>query len=221
MAMSNVMTAAPDEKQEEAAVDNVAQQLKDIDQHFVKSKERIERYYTKEIEDLKRRVEIKIKQFEESERATLSNTDNMKRNRYFHEHGYFPRNSLLSEEEINAAEARIAEKIELMLAKMERDIQRLERQKEYTLTVQLPYLEERMKNNLMEPKPEPATGTVTGIIFSENKQLALINHEVVKPGDVLDGVKVHAIHQDSVEFEKDNTLWKQKPGESPEDDAWK
>jgi hypothetical protein len=127
---------------------------------------------------------------------------------------------MISDEQVALVESRIAEKKESILAKLERDIQRLERQRDYALNDRLPYQEARLKKELLSPEPEPSRGTVTGIIYGQNKQLALVNHEIVKTGDVIHGVKIVAICRNAIKFEKNETVWEQRPGQSPENFDW-
>lgn len=208
------------EKQEQESAVNIAAQLKEIEEHFLKSRERVEKFYAKQQEELKLRAEEKIKQVEEAERANLAKIEEIKKNQYYQTHGVFLRDGLLSQKEVASAEKRIAQEKESILTELERDIQRLEEQRNYTLNNQLPYQETRLKKELLSPKPEPPLGTVTGIVYGEDKQTALINHKIVKPGDVLDGIKIVAIHKDGVEFEKDGKIWMQRPGQSPGNFDW-
>ena len=218
--LTDMLFAAPAEKQEQESAVNIASQLQYIEDHFLKSRERVEKFYAKQQEELKLQAEKKIERVEETERAKLAKAEEIKKNQYYQIHGVFPRDSLLSKEEVDSTEKRIADKKESILETLERDIQRLEEQRNYTLNNQLPYQESRLKKELLSPEPEPPLGTVTGIVYGKDKQSALINHEIVKPGDVWHGVKIAAIHKDSVEFDKNGKLWKQRPGQSPENFNW-
>ena len=55
-------------------------------------------------------------------------------------------------------------------------------------------------------------GRVSSIAYSESHALAFINDKMVSEGDVVDGVTVFKIHEDTVEFEKSGTRWTQKVG---------
>ena len=59
---------------------------------------------------------------------------------------------------------------------------------------------------------EPAGGNVVvrGIVWSEDNPAAIIGTQVIYQGQVVDGVAVVKINQDSVEFEKDGQTWVQK-----------
>ena len=62
-----------------------------------------------------------------------------------------------------------------------------------------------------EATPSPDSYcVVTGILFSEESPLAVINGNVIGEGKSVNGVKVIKIHQDYVEFENANHRWSQK-----------
>lgn len=61
----------------------------------------------------------------------------------------------------------------------------------------------------------PKAGTITGILYSEDKSFAIIGTDVVSEGQTIDGIKIVKIHPDKVEFEKDGKKWTQELGESP------
>jgi CheY-like chemotaxis protein len=67
---------------------------------------------------------------------------------------------------------------------------------------------------------EPSAGTVVGILYGKGEPCALINIELVREGDVRNGVKVVRIGKDTVEFEKDGQRWMQKVLADP-DPHWK
>ncbi len=215
-----MLYANPVEKHEQEPTVNIAEQLQDIETHFLKSRERIEKYYAKQHKELKLRAEKEIKQVEETERVKLAKAEEIKKNQYYQTHGFYPRNGLLSQEEIASTEKRIVQKKKSIQTKLERDIQLLEKQRDYTLNNRLPYQEARLKKGLLSPEPEPSRRTVTGIIYGQNKQLALINHEIVKTGDVIHDAKIVAICRNAVKFKKNGTVWEQRPGQSPENFDW-
>jgi hypothetical protein len=118
-----------------------------------------------------------------------------------------------------AAHSLIAERKSRILAMLEQAVADFERQKMYTLTVALPELEERLKQNLTKPEAKPTHGLVTGIIFCANPS-AIIDRQIVHEGDVIYGVKVVKISKDNVKFSRKSKDWEQKVQQSPED-YWK
>jgi hypothetical protein len=63
-------------------------------------------------------------------------------------------------------------------------------------------------------------GTVTGISHCRGNSWALINHELVREGDIINGVRVVKINKRSVEFEKNGERWMQKVQANP-NSVWK
>ncbi len=59
-------------------------------------------------------------------------------------------------------------------------------------------------------------GVITGILYSEDKPVAVVSGKLVNEGMVIDGVKIVKIHKDNVEFQKDGRLWSQRIGEKPQ-----
>jgi hypothetical protein len=109
----------------------------------------------------------------------------------------------------------IAERKSDILAKMAFETANLERQKNYALTVTLPELEKRLKENQLKPEPKPTHGLVTGIVYSADKPAAVVDRKIVYEGDVIYGVKVVKIYQDSVKFSKKSKNWEQKVQQAP------
>jgi CheY-like chemotaxis protein len=75
---------------------------------------------------------------------------------------------------------------------------------------------------LWTPKEVTASraGTVVGILYGKREPCALINIELVREGDIRNGVKIVRITKDEVEFEKDGQKWTQKVLADP-NPAWK
>lgn len=85
----------------------------------------------------------------------------------------------------------------------------LERQKRYALNVGLAELEKRLKENVVAAKPKATRGVVSGIVYSEDRPLIIIDGKIAKEGDFIHGVKVSKIHRGKVEFEKAGQKWEQ------------
>jgi len=58
-------------------------------------------------------------------------------------------------------------------------------------------------------------GIVTGILLSEDNSSAVIDEQLVSQGDLIYGVKIVEIEEDSVEFEKNGITWTQKIRQEP------
>jgi len=64
-----------------------------------------------------------------------------------------------------------------------------------------------------------AKGRVSGILYTVEDSTAIINGQLLKKGDTLDGVTILEIERDRVEFEKKAERWYQRIGERP-NSAW-
>lgn len=58
-------------------------------------------------------------------------------------------------------------------------------------------------------------GIVTGIIYAGNESSAIVSGQILRNGDILDGVTVFKVNQFSVEFEKNGIQWSQRVQEKP------
>lgn len=114
------------------------------------------------------------------------------------------------------AQSRIAERKSEILAKLEFETADLERQKNYALTVTLPELEKRLKQDLLKPEPKPTHGLVTGIVYSADKPSAVVDRKIVHEGDVIYGATVVKIYRDSIKFSETGKNWEQKVQQTPE-----
>jgi hypothetical protein len=114
------------------------------------------------------------------------------------------------------AQSQIAERKSEILAKLEYETADLESGRNYALTVTLPELEKRLKQDLLKPQPEPTHGLVTGIVYSADKPSAIVDRKIVYEGDVIYGATVVKIYKDKVKFSKKGTNWEQKVQQTPE-----
>jgi hypothetical protein len=114
------------------------------------------------------------------------------------------------------AQSKIAERKSEILAKLEFETADLERGRNYALTVTLPELEKRLKQDLLKPEPEPTHGLVTGIVYSADKPSAIVDRKIVHEGDVIHGATVVKIYQDKVKFSEKGKNWEQKVQQTPE-----
>jgi len=129
-------------------------------------------------------------------------------------------NKLKSPERFAVAQSLIAERKSEILAKLEYETADLERQKDYALTVTLPELEKRLKEDQLKPEPKPTHGVVTGIVYSEDKPSAIVDRKIVHEGDVIYGATVVKIYRDNVKFSRKSKNWEQKVQQPPES-YWK
>jgi hypothetical protein len=125
-------------------------------------------------------------------------------------------NKLNSPERFAVAQSLIAERKSEILAKLECETTDLESGRNYALTVTLPELEKRLKQDLLKPEPEPTHGLVTGIVYSADKPSAIVDRKIVHEGDVIYGATVVKIYRDSVKFSKKSKNWEQKVQQAPE-----
>jgi hypothetical protein len=123
-------------------------------------------------------------------------------------------------ERLAIALSRIAERKNDILADLEWQTIKLERQRNYALTAGLAKLEKRIQANLQKTEPEKTTGIVTGIIYSSDEPIAIIDDSVVRQTETINGAKVIKIHTDRVEFEKKGRTWTQHIREVQEN-HWK
>lgn len=63
-------------------------------------------------------------------------------------------------------------------------------------------------------------GTVLGILYGKGEPCALVNIELVREGDIRNGIKVVRIDKDEIEFEKNGEKWTQKVLANP-NPAWR
>lgn len=87
----------------------------------------------------------------------------------------------------------------------------LEAQRQYSLTVRLPELEKRLKENLAA-EPSKNQNVITAIVYSSDKPSAILNGKIIHKNDSISGVQILDISSAEVVFKKGGTIWKQKVG---------
>jgi hypothetical protein len=115
----------------------------------------------------------------------------------------------------SVAESLIAERKSRILANLEWETAKLQRQKQYALTDGLAQLEKRLKEDAIKPKPEATHGVVAGILYSTDKPAVVVDRKIVHERDTIQGVTVVKIYKDKVEFEKNGKNWTQKVQQKP------
>jgi len=199
--------------------------------YLAQRQRQIEQFYTDSAIELELRAEAQMTKLEVSEtigvvllsewaalKATgtvleINGFDSGSCGYYESEYDAVPHRLELAENQVERlviAKSRIADLISHYQAQIQWQLRDLERQKSYALRVELPAMEQRLKQSLLESKPKPPAGVVTGILYCPDKPAAIINGTVVHRSQELDGVKVIEIYPDRVEFEKAGRRWHQK-----------
>lgn len=62
-------------------------------------------------------------------------------------------------------------------------------------------------------------GMVKGILYAQEESSAVVDNQIVREGDVINGAKIVRIEKFTVQFHKDGYQWKQRVGEKP-NPAW-
>ncbi|MDD5063309.1 MAG: hypothetical protein PHQ35_00935 [Phycisphaerae bacterium] len=131
-------------------------------------------------------------------------------------YGHFGDYIEISPKKFAVVRSQIAERESDILTRLAYETADLERQKNYALTVTLPELEKQLKQSMLKPEPKTKHGLVTGIIYSADRPCAVVDGKVVHEGDVIGGVTVVKIQQDSVKFSRKSKSWEQKVQQAPE-----
>ena len=112
------------------------------------------------------------------------------------------------------AEKRLAdEQLRARLLLAQEEVQ-INNERQYAIEAQLPDLEEKLKQDVLNPAAEPADGVVSGIVYSQDKPAVILGRQIVHLGEYIGKVRVTAISIDGVEFERAGKRWTQKPGDA-------
>jgi hypothetical protein len=166
-----------------------------------------------EIVGLQERADAAIKEVNEAALAAREKAEAVKRDRYLEDLHEVPSGSLLSEEELAEIEKQRAENEKAIRDKAEQELKSLEEQRAIAAG-------QEVESKPRLPTPTLVAGTVTGIVFFENKGAALLFGDIVRENDVIRGVKVLKVLPDYVEFEKQDKKWKQAVGQAPPASVW-
>ncbi len=212
-------------------------QVEEIEKYIARLRQGIENYYAGQLIEVQQRAEAEIRLLEVADKAVYAGlaeqAEVAKVVLHINNYGYRAPwyleaetermlqlkdkyNKLKSPERFAVAQSRIAESKSDVLAKLAYETADLERQKNYALTVTLPELEKRLKEDQLKPEPKPTHGVVAGIVYSEDKPSAIIDRKIVHEGDVIYGATVVKIYRDSVKFSKKGKNWEQKVQQTPE-----
>lgn len=191
----------------------------------------IEDYYTGRLTELRTRAQANIRMLEIAEKPKL-NCVGLDEWAEFAEtilqingcenqpYGLFESANKTPAERLAIALSRITKRKSDILADLEWQTIKLERQKNYGLTAGLDKLEKRVEANLQITEPEKTTGIIAGIIFSSDDPIAIIDDTIVRQTETIKGAKVVKIYTDRVEFEKNGRTWSQQIREVQEN-YWK
>lgn len=69
------------------------------------------------------------------------------------------------------------------------------------------------------PWSKPKQGVVTGILYTIEDSSVLIDNQIHKKGDIINGVKIVKIDRREITFRKGNQTWQQRVGQTPPS-AW-
>jgi hypothetical protein len=211
---------------------NQQEQLEEIEKYISQQRQKIEDSYIGQSADLRLRVEGEIRLLEVVKQAIYAPLDAQAEvaetvlqinNREVllingHENApydHFEGTTDTSPQRFAVVLSQISEVKNDILAKYEFGAISLEKQKRYALSVGLPELEGKLKENVLAAKPKPTHGVITGIVYAEEDPSAIIDGQIVHEGDRIHNVTVVKIHRDKIEFEKKNKKWKQTVQETP------
>ena len=176
-------------------------------------------YYQKnDIAELQARADAAIKEVNDAALAAREKAEAVKRDRYLDDLHEVPSGSLLSEDELAEIENQRAENEKAIRTRAGQEVNSLEEQS--ALETEAPESGQAVESKPRQPTPASIAGTVTGIVFCENKGAALLFGDIVRENDVIRGVKVLKVLPHYVEFERQDKKWKQMVGQTPPASVW-
>ncbi len=191
----------------------------------------IEDYYTGRLAELRARAQANVRMLEIAEKPKL-NCIRLDEWAEFAEtilqingcetqsYGLFESANKTSAERLAIALSRMTKRKNDILADLEWQTIKLERQKNYALTAGLAKLEKRLQANLQTTETKKTTGIIAGIIYTSDDPIAIIDGTVVRETEAINGAKVVKIYKDRVEFEKNGRTWTQQIREAQKNN-WK
>lgn len=221
---AGMVKVAAAEKQTQQQPKQLQEQTEQIEKYIAQRRQAIEDFYPDQLTELRLQAEAEIIMLEVVDKAVYARLDKqaevaetvLQINGYENvPHGRFEVTTETAPRRFAAAQSRISEVKNDILAKYEFGAISLEKGKRYALTVSLPQLEKRLKENLLKPKPKTTYGVITGLLYSGKKPSALIDGAIVHQADTIHGARVVKINVNTVEFEKKGRRWKQKIREMP------
>jgi hypothetical protein len=120
---------------------------------------------------------------------------------------------LLAIAERRLADERLRTRLLFTLERMQ-----IEKEKRYEINVRLAELKTKLRDNVLNlPKPG-SEEMVAGIVYSQDKPIAVVGSQIVHLGEKIGKARVTAISPDSVEFEKNGKRWTQGVGDEAGDE---
>lgn len=195
------------------ATEHKEQSQKQIERYVAQQRKMMEDFYQRKIARLNKSADKKIKRMEQSQREKLITMAQIERQRRIDNWGYVSPEDFLTitNEQKDAAEKQIDHKKKELLDKLDISIDDIEKQKEYTLS-KIASREKRLKDRSLA-KPKLTHGVVTGIVYSSDKPMIILDRNFMGEGEIMFGVKIVKIYPDKVEFKKNNKQWTQNVGE--------
>lgn len=219
-------------------------QFEEIDKYISRQRRSIENYYRSQLFELNQRAQSEIRLLEVADKPVyasltgqaevakvvlhindygyrapwylVAKTERMLQLKDEHEsYDDFEDSFKRSPKRFAVAQSRIAERKNRILASLEWETVKLERLKQYALTVRLAQLEKRMEENVLKPKHKATYGMVTGVLYSADKPSAIVDRKIVHEGDTIHGVTVVNIYENKVKFKKSGRSWEQKVQQTP------
>lgn len=207
---------------------NEERNAEEIEQYIARQRAAIENYYAEQIIELEQGAKSRIRLLKIADKPIYSSLaaqarvaeivlDEARLEINWHKpQGYSKHGLEVSPKRYAAAQRRVVERKNRVLAKLAHEKAVLERQKNYALNAALPELEEKLKQDLLEPEPKRTKGVVTGIVYSADRPAAIVDGQIVHEDDVIHGVTVAKIYRDRVSFVKGGKSWGQKVRQSSE-----
>ncbi len=199
--------------------------------YITERKQAIDDYYTSRLIELRARAQANIRMLDIAEKPKL-NCVGLDEWAEFAEtilqingcenqsYGLFEPANKTSAKRLAIALSRITKRKNDILAGLEWQTIKLERQRNYALTAGLAKLEKRLQSKPQKTETKKTTGIIAGIIFSSDDPIAIIDDTVVRQTETIKGAKVVKIYTNRVEFEKNGRTWTQQIREAQENN-WK
>ncbi|GEM_PF-4506887 len=219
-------TIAEDTDQNTAKLESeISKKIEETEKDFARKKDEIEDYYSKVFQNLREDPQIALKKlnyiddtdypFFAEQLNSLSSSEFQSKTRKTGHIGKPAADYENKMREMNKAAERIISDYKL-------DREHYERQKACSLIdlekarkEALAYLRSDAYRKSLKPAVPKPLGTITGILSADGVPLTIINGDVYREGQSVNGIKIIKISRDYVEFNKEDICWTQKINETP------